>query len=649
MFRAVKVRAPLALVVAGAISVAIAGTGGGIAQASAAGGPFWGAPVVPGGTGEAIIDGATCTSGGTCLTVGEAVANSGAAPLVLAEAGGSWGTPSTASVAGVSNPDAGYLTVSCVSASLCTGVGYNQAGSAYDPIAGPILLSGSTPTAVSAGVLTLPGAPAGNSTEKAGLISVSCNSSGCAAVGYYETTADLEEPIEATGNGSGSWTVSTVAPPPAAILGANLTAVSCPPTGACEAVGSYLDASGHAQLWSVALGSGVAQTIALPSGAATVSGSLPEEPSALDFSTSAALNAISCPSAGVCTAGGLYPVSSGGAAPMAVSISNGTPGKAAPVGSPPGLSLTSLTGLWCADAGDCLADGDIITTSSSGEAFTPVTAYEAAGAWSTLTDLPGGSSASAEVLALGLGCTAMDTCVAAGLEANTSASSIAPFAAFSAPPLSITTTSLPAAVAGVPYSATLQSAGGTGTPTWTVSGSLPLGLSLNASTGVISGTPTVPGTDSLTAQLASAGPPAQTTTVNLSVTVAAVPKLSVGNTKISAAGLQLALGCSGSGTCSGTAIVSAVEHLTGKRATAVTARAKPKKKKLAITLARGSYSLSAGQLGNMKLNLTSRAKALLKRLHKISGKLTLTPTGASAPTVTRTVTFKSAVKKKKKR
>lgn len=65
--------------------------------------------------------------------------------------------------------------------------------------------------------------------------------------------------------------------------------------------------------------------------------------------------------------------------------------------------------------------------------------------------------------------------------------------------VSITTTSLPTAKVGTAYSATLAASGGAIPYTWSiVSGSLPAGLSLNASTGVISGTPTSSSTGSIT-------------------------------------------------------------------------------------------------------------------------------------------------------
>ena len=58
------------------------------------------------------------------------------------------------------------------------------------------------------------------------------------------------------------------------------------------------------------------------------------------------------------------------------------------------------------------------------------------------------------------------------------------------PQFSITTTGLPAGTVGVAYSQTLATAGASGSVTWSiVAGALPAGMSLNASTGAITGTP----------------------------------------------------------------------------------------------------------------------------------------------------------------
>ena len=86
------------------------------------------------------------------------------------------------------------------------------------------------------------------------------------------------------------------------------------------------------------------------------------------------------------------------------------------------------------------------------------------------------------------------------------------------PTLVLSTTSLPNATATVPYSETLVATGGDSTYTWSVTvGSLPTGLSLTTSTGLISGTPSVVGSQTFTVQVASGD--GQTDTRQLTITV----------------------------------------------------------------------------------------------------------------------------------
>ncbi len=86
--------------------------------------------------------------------------------------------------------------------------------------------------------------------------------------------------------------------------------------------------------------------------------------------------------------------------------------------------------------------------------------------------------------------------------------------------LAISPTSLPAAKVNNAYSATLSASGGTSPYTWKLaSGALPKGLSLSASTGMISGTPTKAGASTFTIRVTDASSPALSTIGSYSLTV----------------------------------------------------------------------------------------------------------------------------------
>ena len=99
---------------------------------------------------------------------------------------------------------------------------------------------------------------------------------------------------------------------------------------------------------------------------------------------------------------------------------------------------------------------------------------------------------------------------------------------FAPRPLIISTTSLPPGTVNVPYSATLSATGGLPPYTWSVIlGSLPSGLTLNATSGVISGTPTTAGTSNFTVRVRDSDSPPATATAPRSITVTAGPGFTI--------------------------------------------------------------------------------------------------------------------------
>ena len=104
-------------------------------------------------------------------------------------------------------------------------------------------------------------------------------------------------------------------------------------------------------------------------------------------------------------------------------------------------------------------------------------------------------------------------------------------------PLVITTTLLPNGEITMPYNATLAATGGTTPYTWKLtSGTLPAGLSLNAATGAITGTPTTTVTNaSLTFMVSDSAVPALTKSANLTLTITGLGTFTVSVSPLRAA------------------------------------------------------------------------------------------------------------------
>jgi hypothetical protein len=132
-----------------------------------------------------------------------------------------------------------------------------------------------------------------------------------------------------------------------------------------------------------------------------------------------------------------------------------------------------------------------------------------------------------------------------------------------APPLSVTTASLPGGAVNSSYSGTLSATGGTPPYSWAITnGSLPAGLSLNSNNGQIGGIPTAAGTNSFTVRVSDAGSPGQTATRAMSVVI--VPTLV--SLAVTPANASLTNGSTRQFTATGTYSDSSTRNLTSQAA-----------------------------------------------------------------------------------
>jgi hypothetical protein len=338
---------------------------------------------------------------------------------------------------------------------------------------------------------------------------------------------------------------------------------------------------------------------------------------------------VTCTSPGNCVAVGQYEDTSDYGLVMALTETQGLwaatevtlPGNASSTG------FSALDAVTCTSPGDCVASGDYEDTSGTSD-YQAMVVDETRGVWGSATELalpsgastaPGGQSAGIGVL-----CTSPGVCVGVGSYADTNGSAdYQAMVVSSEPVLALATTSLPAAVVGSPYNAQLAATGGVGSYSWSLSqGSLPAGLSLNAATGVISGTPTAVETGSVTVAVSDPGPPVQHASGALPITVTGPGLVGV---KIKSPKLTATISCSEAigATCSGPLELTAVEHLTGGKLTAVSARMRPKHTTRTVVLASENYAVSGGTSATVTLKLGQLGAKLLAKYRTIHAELTL--------------------------
>ena len=173
--------------------------------------------------------------------------------------------------------------------------------------------------------------------------------------------------------------------------------------------------------------------------------------------------------------------------------------------------------------------------------------------------------------------------------------------------LAIATTSLLNPMVGESYSQMVQYTGGTLPVTWSLSAgtTLPGGLSLNASTGAITGIPTTPGTSPFTVQVVdSSAPTPQTVMQALSLTVTSATACGTGSESLLNGQYAMSLtgfdgsgpvGMLGSFTADGTGKITAgVEDINGTGPSGVQTN-------VSVTTATSSYSIGTDHRGCLTL------------------------------------------------
>jgi hypothetical protein len=275
--------------------------------------------------------------------------------------------------------NAAVQAVSCPSAGNCS------AGGVYNPADEVFVVSevnGSWGTAEE-----IPGFAALNQGGEAVVNSVSCASAGnCAVVGGYTNSTDHGHGFVAS-QVNGTWgTAEEVLGTSPLGLGTLLfvSSVSCASAGNCSAGGTATNVPGGP-------GGSLTQQALVVKEVNGIWGKAREVPGigALNVGEDAAVQTVSCASAGNCSAGGQYTDSSGYGQAFVVTQTGGTWGKAREVPGTGALNVgehAAVQTVSCASAGNCSAGGQYTDISGHGQAFVVT---QTGGTWSKARKVPG--------------------------------------------------------------------------------------------------------------------------------------------------------------------------------------------------------------------------------------------------------------------
>lgn len=314
----------------------------------------------------------SCSSSGECSAVGT-YTNGGVQGFVADRVGGVW--QSAVAIPGLAALNAGGSAqlkgVSCPSDGNCSAVGSFFDGSGYqgfvvDRVGG-----------VWQSAVTIPGLAALNVSNDAMAMNVSCSSVGnCSAAGYY-VDSQYNYQLFVIDRVGGVW--QNAAPLPG-LMSLNqggestLDGLSCPSDGNCSAGGYYASSPGQFQGYVVDRVGGVWQA------AAPINGL-----QALNVGSNAAVQNLSCSSAGNCSAVGYFNDGVGKQG-FVVDQIGGVWQSAMTVSGISALGATSeVFAVSCASDGNCSAVGDTL----SGSVYTGFALDRVGGSWGAAATIPG--------------------------------------------------------------------------------------------------------------------------------------------------------------------------------------------------------------------------------------------------------------------
>ena len=347
--------------------------------------------VLCGGAGVGLLLGAAASPSVAAAPVRTAVVTGARA----AASGGSWGPAKEVAAALNTGGTAGLNSVSCASAGNCGAGGFYTDGSGNLQAFAVSEVNGTWRPAIEV-------AASLNTLGVAAINSMSCASAGnCSAGGYYSNSR-LQAAF-VVNETNGTWGMAKeVAAALNAGRSARVESVSCASAGNCGAGGYYTDGSGRKQAFAVNEANGTW-------GPAT------EVAAALNTRADAAINSVSCPAAGNCNAGGYYNNTRNGmhghSQAFVVSETNGTWHPAIEVAAALNtLRVGAVNSVSCPAAGKCSAGGNY-TPSSGAQAFA---VNEANGTWRSATEVAGALNTGGFAWLYSVSCPAAGNCGAGG-------------------------------------------------------------------------------------------------------------------------------------------------------------------------------------------------------------------------------------------